>query len=257
MPLIDTHCHLDFPLFDADRAQVLAEARAQGVTDLVIPGISANTWPRVLQLCAHDPGLHPALGLHPGFVGEHQPSDLQQLDAQLEGQRPLALGEIGLDHAPGMADHQAQRWYLDQQLRRAAAHQLPVLLHVRQAHEAIIQALRATPVPGGIVHAFNGSLQQAHAYVRLGFKLGFGGMLTYPRSSRLRRLARELPLDTLVLETDAPDMTVASHQNQRNSPAYLPEILATLAQLRARSPAELAARTTANAREVLGLPCAP
>jgi TatD DNase family protein len=252
--LIDTHCHLDFPVFDSDRDQVLRQARAQGVAELVIPGVTAATWPRVLELCMRHAGLHPALGLHPGFLAEHCADDLTQLDDRLERQRPIALGEIGLDHAPGMPDHHAQRWSFDQQLQRAATHDLPVLLHVRKAHDEVIQALRATPAPGGIVHAFSGSLPQARSYLALGFKLGFGGMLTYARSTRLRQLARELPLSALVLETDAPDMTVASHQYQRNSPAYLPEVLKALAEIRALPPVELAARTTANAREALKLP---
>jgi Mg-dependent DNase len=146
----------------------------------------------------------------------------------------------------------AQRRLLERQLAIARAAGLPVLLHVRKAHDEVLALLRRHPIPaGGIAHAFNGSLQQAHQYLGLGFKLGFGGMLTFERSRKLRRLASELPLEALVLETDAPDLTVASHQGGRNSPEYLPEVLEVLARLRDLEPSEVAEQTTANARAVL------
>jgi TatD DNase family protein len=166
----------------------------------------------------------------------------------------IAIGEIGLDHHVAGLDPERQTWLLERQLAIARAAGLPVLLHVRKAHDEMLALLRRQPVPaGGIAHAFNGSLQQARQYLELGFKLGFGGMLTFERSRKLRRLATELPLDALVLETDAPDMTVASHHGERNSPEYLPEVLETLARLRDLEPSEVAGRTTANASEVLGV----
>ncbi|MBK1650087.1 TatD family hydrolase [Rhabdochromatium marinum] len=257
--MIDTHCHLDFPAFDADRSAVLHRAHAQGVVALVIPGVSAANWPAVLDLQAQAPErLFPALGLHPVFIDHHQPADLDTLRANLQRQRPVALGEIGLDFALADTDRAAQQWYFTQQLELAAEFNLPVLLHVRKAHDSVLAALRAVShpngIPGGIAHAFNGSLQQARQYLELGFKLGFGGMLTYTRSRKLRQLARELPLDALVLETDAPDMTVASHQYQRNSPEYLPEVLTALAEVRGQAPELLAQTTTANACHLLRLP---
>lgn len=253
MRLIDTHCHLDLPAFDADREQVLARARAAGVSDLVIPAVSAARWPGLLALCDSDPGLHPALGLHPMFLAEHRTADLQSLREWAGRQRPLAIGEIGLDFTDKGADHAAQLALFDAQLAIARDLKLPVILHVRKAHDPILACLEKHRPPGGICHAFNGSRQQAEHYLRLGFKLGFGGMLTYQRSTRLRRLAQELPLAALVLETDAPDMTVASHQYQRNSPEYLPEVLAALAGVRAMDEAAVAAQTTTNARQVLGI----
>jgi TatD DNase family protein len=131
---------------------------------------------------------------------------------------------------------------------------LPVILHVRRAHDATLATLKQSRLKGGIAHAYSGSLEQARQYVDLGFRLGFGGMLTFERSTKLRRLARELPLEAIVLETDAPDLTVASHRGERNSPEYLPECLAALAEVRGEDPASVAARTTANARAVFGLP---
>ncbi|MTW21508.1 TatD family hydrolase [Allochromatium palmeri] len=261
MTLIDTHCHIDVVEFDADRAAVLERARAAGVEALVVPAIDAAGWDGLLALCASAPSawprLYPALGLHPVYLETHRETDLQRLEA-LVAEPPLAIGEIGLDYHVAGLDPERQARLLDRQLSIARAAGLPVLLHVRKAHDAMLTLLRRQPVSaGGIAHAFSGSLQQAHQYLDLGFKLGFGGMLTFERSRRLRRLASELPLDALVLETDAPDMTVASHQGERNSPEYLPDVVLTLARLRDLEPSEVAERTRANARTVLGLSAAP
>lgn len=253
MDLIDTHCHLDVAAFDRDRAQVLQAARAAGVTAIVVPGIDAAGWDGLLQLCAREQGLYPALGLHPLYLERHHEHDLRSLEQRLTDARPIAIGEIGLDFHDKASDRARQRALCAAQLGLARAARLPVLLHVRKAHDEMLQLLRKTPVVGGIAHAFNGSLQQAQQYRELGFCLGFGGMLTFERSSRLRRLARELPLEAIVLETDAPDLTVASHRYERNSPTYLPEVLAALAAVRETEPAAVAAQTSANARRLLAL----
>lgn len=258
MELIDTHCHLDVPEFDADRAEVLARTRAAGVGALVIPGIAAASWEALLACCAQAPAegprLYPALGLHPIYLDEHRATDLGYLESLLAAQRLVAIGEIGLDRYVEGLDLDQQTWFFERQLAIARAAGLPVILHVRKAHEEVLKSLRREPVPaGGIVHAFNGSLEQARRYLDLGFRLGFGGMLTFERSSRLRRLALELPLAAIVLETDAPDLTVASHRGERNSPEYLPEVLAALAEVRRLEPDTAAVQTTANARAVLRL----
>lgn len=253
MSLIDTHCHLDLADFDADRAQVLADARAAGVTSIVVPGIDAAGWEKLLQLCDGDRELYPALGLHPVFLERHHDSDVAALERRLDESQPVAVGEIGLDFYAKDADCERQLELCAAQLAVARDAGLPVLLHVRKAHDQMLQLLCDTRVIGGIAHAFSGSLQQARQYLELGFCLGFGGMLTFERSSRLRRLARELPLDAIVLETDAPDLTVASHQYQRNSPAYLPEVLSALSEVREEDPGMIAERTTANARRLLRL----
>ncbi|MCG6942585.1 MAG: TatD family hydrolase [Thiohalocapsa sp.] len=258
MHLIDTHCHLDVAEFDADRERVLAAARSGGVGDIVVPAIDRAGWPKLLDLCAGDAGLHPALGLHPLYMDRHADPDVAALAEAIARQRPLAVGEIGLDFREAKApqDRERQLALCAAQLAVAAVAGLPVLLHVRKAHDDMLRLLREAGVQGGIAHAFNGSLEQARQYMDLGFKLGFGGMLTFERSSKLRRLAATLPLDAIVLETDAPDLTVASHRYQRNSPEYLPEVLAALAEVRGADPAALAAATTANACAVLGLPAA-
>lgn len=253
MTLIDTHCHLDLEAFDADRADVLAEARAVGVASIVVPGVDAGGWDKLLGLCASDAGLYPALGLHPVYLERHQEGDLAALEQRVSSVDLVAIGEIGLDFHAEDADRDRQLALCRAQLGIAREAQLPVLLHVRKAHDEMLRLLAETPVVGGTAHAFNGSLQQAQRYIDRGFCVGFGGMLTFERSSRLRRLAAELPLEAMVLETDAPDLTVASHQYQRNSPAYLPEILQALAVVRDAEPERIAEQTTANARRLLGL----
>ncbi|MBK1644730.1 DNAase [Thiocapsa imhoffii] len=257
MTLIDTHCHLDVAAFDPDRHAVIARARALGVLGIVVPAIHAEGWPGLLELCAGEDDLYPALGLHPVFLNRHKDSDITALERAIAAHRPLAVGEIGLDDAVVGLDRAAQRPLLRAQLAVAREANLPVLLHVRKAHDAMLEILQRVRVPGGIVHAFNGSLQQAQRYLELGFRLGFGGMLTFPRSTRLRRLAAQLPSTAIVLETDAPDMTVAAHRGERNSPEYLPQILAALAEVREESVEQLAAITSRNARTVLGLAAMP
>ena len=253
MKLFDTHCHIDAGEFDRDRGLVLEDARAAGVADLLVPAVQRATWLPLVELCDADPGLHPALGMHPVFLQQHRSRDVEALADEVARSRPVAIGEIGLDWQLKHLDRAQQQNLLEAQLSVAQSYRLPVVLHVRKAHDAMLQTLERYRLAGGFCHAFNGSMEQAARYIDMGFRLGFGGMLTFERSKHLRRLAADLPLESLVLETDAPDMTVASHQYQRNSPAYLPEVLSTLAALRGMAPAEVAALTTANACEVLGI----
>lgn len=253
MDLIDTHCHIDVEEFDADRAAVLARCRALGVTRLVVPAVLARTWPQLLDLCRHEPGLLPALGLHPVYLDQHTDADIDALAEWIARERPVAVGEIGLDYFVDALDRERQQHLFEAQLTIARDAGLPVVLHARKAHDQVLATLKRIQVRGGIAHAFNGSLQQARQYIDLGFKLGFGGMLTYERSTKLRGLARALPLEALVLETDAPDMTVAAHHGERNSPEYLPDCLRALAAARDADPVMLAAATSRNAELVLGL----
>ncbi|HFD79477.1 MAG TPA: TatD family deoxyribonuclease [Gammaproteobacteria bacterium] len=254
MELVDTHCHLDLDAFEADRGQVLERARAAGVTRMVLPAVDAAHWNGLLRLCRDQPGLFPALGLHPVFLDRHGAGDVAALERAVERHSPVAIGEIGLDFLLRELDRARQQQLFEAQLEVARNAGLPVILHVRKAHDQVLATLRRIPVAGGTAHAFNGSLQQAHQYLDLGFRLGFGGMLTYARSTRLRRLARALPPQGLVLETDAPDMTVAAHHGERNSPEYLPYCLQALAEVRDEEPEELARQTTENARAVFALP---
>jgi len=253
MELVDTHCHLDLPVFDADRASILKRCRENGVNTIVVPGVLADGWEHLLEFCAGEEGLYAALGLHPVYLEQHTDADLDALESLLSERRPVAIGEIGLDYYLKDLDQTRQQALLEAQLEMARAADLPVILHVRKAHDQMLSILKRVRVRGGIAHAFNGSLQQAAEYAGLGFKLGFGGMLTFERSSKLRALARAVPLDSIVLETDAPDMTVVQHRGERNSPEYLPFCLAALAGVRAADPQAVARQTTANAVDVLGL----
>ncbi|MBE9516381.1 MAG: TatD family hydrolase [Proteobacteria bacterium] len=253
MDLIDTHCHIDVAEFDTDRAAVLRACRQQGVTNIVVPAIQRSSWDQLLALCEHESGLHPALGLHPLYLDRHSESDLEDMERYLDSNKIIAVGEIGLDYYKVELDRDKQQFLFEAQLAIALKHKLPVLLHVRKAHDQVLATLKRIGVNGGIAHAFNGSLQQAHHYIDMGLKLGFGGTMTYAHSSKIRRLAKEVPLESIVLETDAPDMTVASHHGERNSPAYLPECLSALAEIRHMPEDELANQLQINTSSVLAL----
>lgn len=253
MGLIDTHCHLDVEELEPDRDQVLQAARAAGLEGIVVPAIHAEGWSRLLALCAREPDLHPALGLHPVYLDRHRDEHLGELKRRLGEGGVVAVGEIGLDYFVRELDRERQQVLFEAQLRLAAELGLPVIIHARKSHDQVLAALKRIPVPGGVAHAFSGSLQQAERYIELGFKLGFGGMLTFERSRRIRALARDLPLEAMVLETDAPDLTVAAHHGERNSPAYLPDVLQALAEVRGEEPGVVAERTTRTARELFGL----
>ncbi|TCJ16280.1 TatD family deoxyribonuclease [Parasulfuritortus cantonensis] len=249
--LVDTHSHLDAAEFDPDRDAVYGRACAAGVTTQVVPAISTANGRAVAAACQRYPGCRPAWGMHPIYVDSHAEGDLAELRRQVEAWRPVAIGEIGLDlFVPGL-DFVRQEFFYAEQLKIARDYDLPVLLHCRRAVDAILKHLRRTRVPGGIAHAFNGSRQQADAFLNLGFRLGFGGAFTWERATRLRALAVELPLEAIVLETDSPDIPPAWLGRARNEPAELARIAATLAELRGLDPAEVARATSANARAVL------
>ncbi|MEY4017409.1 MAG: putative deoxyribonuclease YjjV [Pseudomonadota bacterium] len=269
MPWIDTHCHLDAAEFDADRDLVRQNAKSLGVETCVIPAVMASHFDEV-RLLAHRHADAYALGIHPLYTPQAEDKDLASLDTHLHAHRDdprlVALGEIGLDgFVPEINTPEAfakQTHFFEAQLQIAQRHQLPVILHVRRSADGLLKGLRQFPVAGGIAHAFNGSLQQAKLFIEMGFKLGFGGAMTYDRATKLRALATELPLSALVLETDAPDIpprwiyTTAEDREKgkaqgRNSPADLPRIASVLAELRGISLEELAAATSANARQAL------
>ena len=253
MALADSHCHIDFPEFDADRAAVLAHCRALGIERILVPGVSRATWPRLLATCADNAMLRLALGLHPMFLEEHEEVDPAALERELDAHpEVVAVGEIGLDFQVRGADRQTQLALCEAQLAIARDANLPVILHVRKAHEEMLGLLARLRPPGGIAHAFNGSLQQAARYRDRGFRFGFGGTLTFDNARHIHDLARKLPLEDIVLETDAPDMSPAAHRGERNSPEYLPEILAALGRLREEDEETLAAATTANLAAVMG-----
>ncbi len=251
MEITDTHCHLDVADFDLDRDDVLSHCRALGISKIIIPAIQAKTWSNVLDLCKSEKGLYPALGLHPVFINQHKAHDLEKLEQLLETVSPVAIGEIGLDFYMKELDRQQQIDLFSAQLNIAKNHNLPVILHIRKAHDQVLQLLKKIKVKGGFCHAFNGSVQQAEQYIELGFKLGFGGTLTYENSKKIHKLAKTLPLNSIVLETDAPDMVVESHRGKRNSPEYIMECLSALAKIRNEDIAFIAQQTSKNANDVI------
>jgi TatD DNase family protein len=263
MPWTDTHCHLDAAEFDPDRDQVVQRARAAGVRSVVLPAVAAWNFDTVRGL-AHAHGFTYALGIHPLCVDEAAEADLERLQAALDTHagdpRLVAVGEIGLDHfVPGLDQAKAEHFF-QVQLKLAQRAGLPVIVHVRRSADSLLKHLRRIPVRG-IAHAFNGSGQQAATFVSLGFKLGFGGAMTFDRALQIRRLAQTVPADALVLETDAPDIPPhwlyrtaeerAAGASSRNEPAELPRIAETLAGLRGWSLEETARICTANARAAL------
>ncbi|BCL76210.1 TatD related DNase [Jeongeupia sp. HS-3] len=252
--LIDSHCHLDAPEFDADRDAVVAAACRAGVSQLVVPAVSAATFDMARAMRTRY-GCAVAYGLHPLYTAEHRDEHLRQLGDFLANEEAVAVGEIGLDfYVPGL-DTARQNAVFEAQLKLARDVDLPVIVHIRRSQDQVLKYLRKWKVRGGIAHAFNGSRQQADEFLKLGFKLGFGGAMTYSGSQRIRRLAAELPLEAIVLETDAPDMApawLAGPPPGRNAPDQLPRIAAVLAELRGVSVDVVIAATAANAQAVLG-----
>lgn len=254
MELIDTHSHIDLEVFSADFQEVLASARHAGVIAQVLPGVYRAGWKRILTLCSREKDLYPAIGLHPMYLRYHEADDLNVLRRHALSGKLKAIGEIGLDYFMKNSDRPAQQALFEEQLSIATDAGLPVLLHVRKAHDQVQAILRRTHFGyGGIVHAFSGSLQQAEQYLKLGFFISICGTITYDRATRIRAVATTLPLQSLVLETDSPDMPPAAYHGQRNSPGYLPCILSSLSELRSEPAKLIAEQTTLNARNVLKL----
>ncbi|WP_332846278.1 TatD family hydrolase [Pseudomonas lactucae] len=255
MELIDTHTHLDFADFDTDRREVLAHSRELGVRRMVVLGVYQQNWQRLWDLVQADEGLFAAFGLHPVYLDDHRPADLTALAdwlSRLHGHRQLcAVGEIGLDYFLQALDRERQQALFEAQLQLAVDFQLPALLHVRRSHAAVIATLKRIRLPrGGIIHAFAGSREEAHEYIKLGFKLGLGGAATWPQALRMHKVLAHLPLDAVVLETDAPDMAPAMYPGRRNSPEHLPAICGALAERMGTSPLMLAEASTRNACEL-------
>ena len=253
MQLVDSHCHLDSDEFDHDRTEVIARARAAGVMRQVVPAIDADGWPRLREICAADLGLFPAYGLHPMLVASHQPAHLGSLRHWIECERPVAIGECGLDFYMPELDAVLQQHYFDGQLLLAMEFDLPLIVHARRALEAVILSLKRFDGVRGVIHSFSGSIEQARQLWSMGFMIGLGGPVTHERANRLRKLAATMPIDYLLLETDAPDQPDAQHRGQRNEPARLTNVLHTIAQLRRQDPEGIAAATTANAERLFAL----
>lgn len=252
--LFDTHCHLDFPQL-ADKLDLyLSKSAEAGISGILIPGVTKDGWRAIRQITAQYTICHSALGLHPLFMEQHQDSDLHDLEMALSVGPISAIGEFGLDYQKSKINSSQQVKLAKAQISIAIAAELPVVLHVRKAHDEMIKILNQLKFKGGgVVHAFNGTEHHAHKYIAMGMKLGFGGAMTFPRAAKLHRLARNLPLECIVLETDAPDMAPVTCKLPHNTPLHLFDNFRSLITLRNESAVEIAAQTTSNAIEVFKL----
>ena len=257
MLLIDSHCHLDFPDFDHDRKAVIAHSQVLGVQKMLVVGITRQHWPRLWDTVCNSDALYAAFGLHPYFLAEHQDSDIQALREQLQRYQDhpklCAVGEIGLDFFLKDLDPEHQIRLFAQQVAVAAEFNLPVIIHSRRANAQVTAILKKAQLPrADIIHAFSGSYEEALEYIKLGFLLGFGGAATWSRATRLQSVLKRLPIDSIALETDSPDMPPQWLAGQRNSPEQLPQICQHLAQVYGISPAAFAEHTTANVQRLFG-----
>ena len=248
--LTDSHVHLDQSAFAHDRAKVIERAFLAGVSRMVVPATHAGSWPLIKAICDEYRGIHPAFGLHPVFLGQHAPQDVETLSSWLKPGDAVAVGEIGLDFHVEHLDRTLQREYFSRQLQLAGDHDLPVIVHARAALEEVILTLRRHGGLRGVVHSFSGSEQQAENLWKLGFHLGIGGPVTYERAQRLRRIVSNMPLEHLLLESDAPDQPDAAHRGMRNEPERVANILSCVAALRGQTEAEVAAATTLSAQRL-------
>ena len=246
--LIDSHCHLDFEVFNDDRMTVIDSARKNGIKQIVIPGVSRGNWIDIRDICVQDAQLHPCYGLHPYLAARHSADDISALKDWLSNNNCVAIGECGLDYRKNQAAKQLQLKFFHAQLEIAHASGKPVVIHAVRATEDVIKAIKDYPGLNGMVHSYSGSYEQAMQLLNMGFYLSFGGAITYENAKKTRATATRLPLDTILLETDAPDQPDADHNNQRNEPGYLVNVLECMSRLRDESKEEIAAQTTANAK---------
>ncbi|MES9854374.1 MAG: TatD family hydrolase [Candidatus Thiodiazotropha sp. L084R] len=251
--LIDAHCHFDDSRFEEDRAEALERAHQAGVDEQIIPAIKAAWWPRIQQLCENNAGLYPSYGLHPMFLCDHQDQHIQALKDWLETEKPVAVGECGLDFFINDPQAERQHYFFEAQLQLAQEYDLPVIIHARRSVEEVINTLKNFPGLRGMLHSYSGSEQQARKLIDMGFYLSFGGPVTYQRAKRLRHLVASLPLENLLIETDSPDQPDSHHRGQRNEPAYLPIILDLFSQLRKQSAQQIALQTRRNTQTLFQL----
>ncbi|GAB5993387.1 TatD family hydrolase [Aeromonas enteropelogenes] len=242
MQLIDSHCHLDFPVFDKDREVLLAHCRQLGIREYIIPAIAEDNWERVMALAGQHADIFYGLGIHPWYAGAQQKGVMERL-RMLVARRPtglVAIGECGLDlrsHVP----QEGQLELFEAQIRLACEYELPLIVHSVRANDTVAKLLRRfKPARGGVIHAFSGSRQQADTFWQMGFRLGVGGVISYERANKTREAFRDMPLSSLLLETDAPDMPLQGEQGQRNTPASLVKIVTTLASIREESMVDVA-----------------
>lgn len=253
---VDTHCHFDFPPFTGDEVPSIERAARAGVDAIIVPAIEAAYFERVLDLARRHDALYAALGLHPIVIEHHLDEHLDRLDAVLQTaeNKLVAIGEIGLDLYRENPQFERQQTILDAQLRLAKRHDLPVILHSRRTHDKLAMHLKRIDLPRrGVVHGFSGSLQQAQRFIELGYHIGVGGTITYPRASKTRDVMARLPLSALLLETDAPDMPLNGFQGQPNRPEQAARVFTALCELRPEPAAVIAHALLENTRTLFGI----
>jgi len=251
--IIDSHCHLDFDSFDSDRNAVIERARSNGIKHIVIPGVKRSNWNRIRSISDSNTRLHACYGLHPYLAGEHTDDDITQLRHWLDTNDCVAIGECGLDYRKDQADKSVQLKFFNAQIDLAHMTGKPVVIHSVRATEDVINTIRIHPGIRGMIHSYSGSYEQAMQLIYLGFYISFGGAITYDNAKKLRSTASRIPLESILLETDAPDQPDADHFSQRNEPAYLVNVLKCLSELRDEPIEEIAAQTTGNAQELFGI----
>ncbi|RDH82605.1 MAG: DNAase [endosymbiont of Galathealinum brachiosum] len=252
--IIDSHCHIDFEDFDNDREQVINRATAENINKIIVPGVTKNNWNKIKSCCEEYSGLYPCYGLHPYFINKHQKSDIDDLISWIEINKPVAIGECGLDFFLKNLDLQLQTYYFEKQLDIALDYNLPVVIHARKSTESVIKAIKQRPGLRGMIHSYSGSYEQALQLIKLGFYLSFGGPVTYEKSSRLRKLVQQLPLEAILVETDAPDQPVANAKERRNEPLFILEVIHNIAKLHNTSDEIISNITSKNSCELFNLP---
>ena len=254
---IDTHCHFDFPPFTGNETTSLTQAAAANVDKIIVPATESANFARIIDLATTYPPLYSALGLHPIVVENHHDQDLEWLDRLLveRSAKIVAIGEIGLDLYRQDPQLERQQYLLDAQLQLAKRHDLPVILHSRRTHDQLSVHLKRHALPRtGVVHGFSGSVQQAQRFIALGYKIGVGGVITYPRAAKTRNAIAQLPLSSLLLETDAPDMPLNGFQGQPNRPERVANVFTALCELREEAPELIAQTLWQNTMTMFNLP---
>lgn len=252
-PLIDSHCHLDFDAFDIDRSDVLQRAKDNNISDIVIPGTEKIYWDRINSLCKKHAQLHPCYGLHPYWIAEKNRPHLEKLKRYIEANHPVALGECGLDFRPQQADKKLQLYFFEEQLDIAVQHQLPVVIHSVRATESVIQSIKRFKGSRGMIHSYSGSTEQAKQLIDLNFDISIGGSVTYDNAKNIRQVVKDMPLSSLLVETDAPDQADSENRGKRNEPAYILNTVKTISELRDEPEDLIANQTTVNAKKLFGI----
>ena len=254
IPLIDTHVHFDDDRFDQDRDAIYNNAQAASVTTMIIPATTKERWQKIFDLSKKYDNVYPTAGLHPVFIDQHMDSHLTDLKNILAEGHCKAIGECGLDGFHKDLDYERQKYFFTEQLSLAAEIELPLIIHARSAVQDVIQLIKSARNTRGVIHSYNGSLEQATQLLDLGYLLSFGGAVTYDRATRLRKLLKEIPMQSLMVETDAPDQPTSQHKGERNEPAHLVDVVTTIAEIKGTTSAEIAQQSNANASRLFSIP---